>query len=168
MLLGKRPRPPVMRRTTSMSGGMAVDMQGINNLEAEEEDGIKDPPHHAVAMGPHHGLVPDQTKTSNNQNQTSNCNNTSHVVHTAHFLRTCGLCKCRLAPSRDIYMYRGDTAFCSSECREQQMKQDQRKEKGKVLSSNKEDHRASPPTVAATATATVKASAKSETAAACT
>lgn len=49
---------------------------------------------------------------------------------TDHFLRTCGLCKRRLAPGRDIYMYRGDTAFCSSECREKQIKEDERKEYG--------------------------------------
>lgn len=55
-----------------------------------------------------------------------------------------------------IYVYfRGDTAFCSLECREKQMKQDQRKEKWKA-GSNKEHHRASPPG---------KASTKSETAA---
>ncbi|KAL2528215.1 hypothetical protein Fot_20816 [Forsythia ovata] len=45
------------------------------------------------------------------------------------FLRTCGLCNLSLAPGRDIYMYRGDKAFCSEECREQQMKQDERKER---------------------------------------
>lgn len=124
MLLGKRPRPPIMRRTTSMSGGMAVeDMQvNTNNLESHEEqvvsadnslhlqvheqgDAIKDPPHH--------GMVADHTKdvvvamvmspspnTTNNhpQNQTTN--------NTPHFLLTCGLCKCHLAPARDIYMYR--------------------------------------------------------------
>ena len=160
MLLGKRPRPPVMRRTTSMSGGMAVDMQ-VSDLEPHEEvmmpnndntlnlqqgedgdgdDGIKDPPHHAVPMGHDHGLmvmVPDQAKNSvfgsieyqyderflgmvvspnshlttnithhHSQNQASNNPPPHHVIHTPHFLRTCGLCKCRLAPGRDIYMYR--------------------------------------------------------------
>ncbi|CAN6567786.1 unnamed protein product [Malus baccata var. baccata] len=65
------------------------------------------------------------------------------VVETAHFLRTCGLCKRQLASGRDIYMYRGDTAFCSLECREQQMKQDERIEKCKAVSSKKEDRHAS-------------------------
>ncbi|KAI4383492.1 hypothetical protein MLD38_009325 [Melastoma candidum] len=45
----------------------------------------------------------------------------------AHFLEACGLCKRRLFPGRDIYMLRGDTAFCSLECREQMMKQEKRK-----------------------------------------
>ncbi|XP_022942060.1 uncharacterized protein LOC111447249 [Cucurbita moschata] len=41
-----------------------------------------------------------------------------------HFLRTCSFCQRRLSPARDIYMYMGDTAFCSMECREQSMEQE--------------------------------------------
>ncbi|WOG97359.1 hypothetical protein DCAR_0416699 [Daucus carota subsp. sativus] len=44
------------------------------------------------------------------------------------FLTTCGLCQRRLPPARDIFMYRGDTAYCSVECREEQMEDDERKE----------------------------------------
>lgn len=58
-------------------------------------------------------------------------------LETANFLRTCGLCNRRLASGRDIYMYRGDTAFCSQECREQRMKQDERKEKQNMAASKK-------------------------------
>ncbi|XP_027335470.1 FCS-Like Zinc finger 7-like [Abrus precatorius] len=179
MLLGKRPRPPIMKRTTSMSGGLAVDTQ-TSNVEAHDNeevmsDSLLQQDHdEGNIKDPHHLLVPHHTKnvfeaegyeydecflsptTITNHlyslNQTNN--NLSHVLHSSHFLRTCGLCKCRLAPGRDIYMYRGDTAFCSLECREKQMKQDQRKEKWKVA-SNMEEHRAS----------TAKASTKSETAA---
>ncbi|KAG8373345.1 hypothetical protein BUALT_Bualt11G0014500 [Buddleja alternifolia] len=50
-------------------------------------------------------------------------------VEMADFLRSCSLCNRRLAPDRDIYMYRGDRAFCSVECREQQMKHDEIKER---------------------------------------
>ncbi|GMI68660.1 hypothetical protein HRI_000535200 [Hibiscus trionum] len=68
---------------------------------------------------------------------------TNHVLDgTAPFLRCCCLCKRRLAPGRDIYMYRGDTAFCSLECREEKMKQDERKEKSNFLASKKEDRHA--------------------------
>ncbi|KAI3783244.1 hypothetical protein L1987_42320 [Smallanthus sonchifolius] len=45
-------------------------------------------------------------------------------AETAHFLRACHLCKRRLMAGRDIFMYRGDSAFCSLECRQQQMNQD--------------------------------------------
>ncbi|KAK4264892.1 hypothetical protein QN277_026011 [Acacia crassicarpa] len=74
-----------------------------------------------------------------------------------HFLRTCRLCHRRLAAGRDIYMYRGDTAFCSFECREEQMKEDERKDnnqwknKNKVSSMNKQQQDPPPPSTAAAA-----------------
>lgn len=42
----------------------------------------------------------------------------------AHFLRACCLCKRQLNHGKDIYMYRGDMAFCSEECRYQQILMD--------------------------------------------
>ncbi|PKA58072.1 hypothetical protein AXF42_Ash019298 [Apostasia shenzhenica] len=60
------------------------------------------------------------------------------VVETAPFLRACSLCKRRLAPGRDIFMYRGEIAFCSSECREQQINLDERKDKCSLYSMKKE------------------------------
>lgn len=56
----------------------------------------------------------------------------------AHFLHACFLCKRRLVPGRDIYMYRGDSAFCSIECRHQQIVLDERKEKRSVIAMKKE------------------------------
>lgn len=60
--------------------------------------------------------------------------NSVDLLETAHFLKACFLCKRRLFPGRDIYMYRGDSAFCSLECRQQQMNQDERKEKCSLAS----------------------------------
>lgn len=57
---------------------------------------------------------------------------TSHVhvfPEAAYFLQACFLCKRRLGPDTDIYMYRGDAAFCSAECRHEQIVIDERKEK---------------------------------------
>ncbi|CAE6152404.1 unnamed protein product [Arabidopsis arenosa] len=51
------------------------------------------------------------------------------------FLGNCGFCKRRLAPGRDIYMYKGDAAFCSIECREQQMEHDEGKTRNRVVLS---------------------------------
>jgi len=87
--------------------------------------------------------------------------NSGDFVETPDFLRTCGLCKRHLASGRDIYMYRGDTAFCSLECREQQMKQDERKEKCKAMATKNNDDRH-----ASSSTASSKGSGKSETLAA--
>ncbi|KAL2332783.1 hypothetical protein Fmac_013996 [Flemingia macrophylla] len=179
----------VMRRTTSMSGGMAVEtreevMSEPLNLQHDEgNDSIKDP--HVVATGTQNELVDNHAKNvfeakgygygeqnlmgmdmgiplsptaTNIHRHSQNHTNPNNIHTSSHFLRTCDLCKCRLAPGRDIYMYRGDTAFCSLECREKQMKQDQRKEKLKA-GTNKE-HR-----LAAAAGTAGKASTKSETAA---
>ncbi|ONK73999.1 uncharacterized protein A4U43_C03F1750 [Asparagus officinalis] len=60
------------------------------------------------------------------------------AVETAPFLRACGLCKRRLGPGRDIYMYRGEVAFCSLECRQQLINQEEIKEK-RALSTIKTD-----------------------------
>lgn len=46
-----------------------------------------------------------------------------------HFLDSCHLCKKPIAGGRDIYMYRGDTPFCSEECRQEQIEMDEGEEK---------------------------------------
>lgn len=51
-----------------------------------------------------------------------------------HFLDACFLCKKPLG-NRDIYMYRGDMPFCSEECRQDQIDEDEAKEKKLSLSS---------------------------------
>ncbi|CAH8381125.1 unnamed protein product [Eruca vesicaria subsp. sativa] len=53
-----------------------------------------------------------------------------------HFLDSCFLCKKRLGNNKDIFMYRGDTPFCSEECREEQINRDEAKEKKNNLSSS--------------------------------
>ncbi|KAI3847907.1 hypothetical protein MKX03_026146 [Papaver bracteatum] len=35
----------------------------------------------------------------------------------SNFLKACGLCRKKLTPQKNIYMYRGDQAFCSDDCR---------------------------------------------------
>ncbi|CAL9069766.1 FCS-Like Zinc finger 3-like [Musa acuminata AAA Group] len=42
-----------------------------------------------------------------------------------HFLDSCFLCRKPLAGNRDIFMYRGDTPFCSEECRLVQIEMDE-------------------------------------------
>ncbi|KAF7018342.1 hypothetical protein CFC21_031641 [Triticum aestivum] len=41
-----------------------------------------------------------------------------------HALDACALCTKPLARDSDIFMYRGDTPFCSDECRQEQMQLD--------------------------------------------
>ncbi|XP_057767556.1 FCS-Like Zinc finger 14-like [Salvia miltiorrhiza] len=49
-------------------------------------------------------------------------------VPTPDFLSSCDLCQKKLH-GKDIYMYRGEKAFCSADCRYTQMVMDERKEK---------------------------------------
>ncbi|KAJ8649938.1 hypothetical protein MRB53_002961 [Persea americana] len=53
---------------------------------------------------------------------------------THYFLDSCHLCKKPLGGNRDIFMYRGNTPFCSEECRQEQMDIDEAKEKNWNLS----------------------------------
>ncbi|CAM0148895.1 unnamed protein product [Urochloa decumbens] len=41
-----------------------------------------------------------------------------------HFLDACFLCKREITPDRHIFMYRGDAAFCSEDCRQDQRSMD--------------------------------------------
>ncbi|XP_021765739.1 M-phase inducer phosphatase-like [Chenopodium quinoa] len=62
-------------------------------------------------------------------------------LHSPHFLESCFLCKKPLGGNRDIFMYRGDTPFCSEECRQEQIDIDEAKEKNrkvKALRNKKE------------------------------
>ncbi|KAH7692220.1 Zf-FLZ domain-containing protein [Dioscorea alata] len=55
-----------------------------------------------------------------------------------YFLDSCFLYKKPLDPIRDIFMYRGDTPFCSEECRQEQIEMDENNDKNLKLSSIKD------------------------------
>ncbi|KAL2503800.1 Protein of unknown function (DUF581) [Abeliophyllum distichum] len=130
MLLGKRPRPP-MKRTTSMTE-FTLEIDGRKSGEDTAGNHQAFDPHNSFNSG---GLDQSFLATSTAAaSPLSIRRNSADSVETAHFLRACSLCKRRLIPGRDIYMYRGDSAFCSSECRQRQMTQDERKEKCSFVS----------------------------------
>nr|GLL19454.1 uncharacterized protein LOC109178519 [Ipomoea trifida] len=149
-MLGKRGRPP-FRRTASMTGitfNLGNDVEEGRPPALFVDDGFK-----ALEQGPSSerqaAVVPNgngydlqyTAMISPRYYAAWRASGDGYNIQTADFLRSCGLCSRRLTPGRDIYMYRGDTAFCSQECREQQMKQDERKEKCKVKLGNKgENH----------------------------
>ncbi|KAL5200043.1 hypothetical protein ABZP36_021246 [Zizania latifolia] len=112
--LGKRPRSnSSMRRTTSTSG-LAVS-------EQEEEQG-RQPARAARGGGsaaPAPGWGAMQRRHSGD----------FAVADTAAFLKACGICNRRLGPGRDTFIYMGEVAFCSNECRQKQMNLDELKEK---------------------------------------
>ncbi|XAR62184.1 hypothetical protein NMG60_11016847 [Bertholletia excelsa] len=145
MSLGKRPRP-LMKRTTSMtefSSDLSIGESSDLYRHCSEQT--------VLTAATATTISPRNPRRSQ-----------ADFVETAHFLRACSLCKRRLVPGRDIYMYRGDSAFCSLECRQQQMNQDESKEKCS-LASKKE---ATPSGTAAAVAGAKVISAKGETVAA--
>ncbi|XP_042479537.1 FCS-Like Zinc finger 6-like [Macadamia integrifolia] len=141
MLLGKRPRPQI-RRTTSLTE-FTLDLSIPEETQATSEgssrrnqqgnggdDGGSDGFDYrlmAATVSPR----PTHKKNSNN------------FIQTPHFLKACNLCNRHLGPGRDIYMYKGDTAFCSLECRQKQMNKDERKEKCTLVSKKDESESSS-------------------------
>ncbi|GKV25339.1 hypothetical protein SLEP1_g34794 [Rubroshorea leprosula] len=106
MLLGKRPRPPI-RRTTSTTG-LTVD---LSDVEATNQPSDVHPMQ-ATPLAPGDGQPPVNLNSGYDQQFHAMVSpreyrgGSSDFTETPHFLRSCGLCKRRLAPSRDIYMYR--------------------------------------------------------------
>ncbi|GLT51524.1 hypothetical protein SLA2020_249280 [Shorea laevis] len=67
-----------------------------------------------------------------------------------HFLDACSFCRKHLGLNSDIFMYRGNTPFCSKECRQEEIESDEAKEKSCKLSSSarsirKSESNTSPP-----------------------
>ncbi|XP_015064141.1 FCS-Like Zinc finger 3 [Solanum pennellii] len=58
-----------------------------------------------------------------------------------HFLDTCSLCQRTLAHNHDIFMYRGDTPFCSQECRQEQIEMDEANERKWKIAAAKRSSR---------------------------
>ncbi|XP_078444192.1 FCS-Like Zinc finger 5-like [Wolffia australiana] len=125
MLLGKRPRPE-MRKTTSFSeiifdvgGGGASD----GNPTAEG-----DPPcywrQHQLTNGGEARYAAAMVSP-----RFPRRNSSDFAAVAAPFLKTCGLCKRRLGPGKDTFMYRGEVAFCSLECRQQHIALEERRER---------------------------------------
>ncbi|KAL6498876.1 hypothetical protein OROHE_026476 [Orobanche hederae] len=55
---------------------------------------------------------------------TSKCE-LAYENYQTHFLDSCFLCRKPLGQNHDIFMYRGNTPFCSPECRQEQIETDE-------------------------------------------
>uniref|UniRef100_A0ACD5ZL92 Uncharacterized protein n=1 Tax=Avena sativa TaxID=4498 RepID=A0ACD5ZL92_AVESA len=115
--LGKRHRSNSMRRTTSMSG-FAVPAEETARQPTRAARGASAAP--ATGWGAASSSAAMQRRHSGDFNE---------AMETAAFLKACGLCCRRLGPGRDTFIYMGEVAFCSLECRQQQMNLDELKEK---------------------------------------
>ncbi|CAN4122245.1 unnamed protein product [Withania somnifera] len=135
MMLGKRTRPP-MKRTTSMTE-FTLDLN-LNNHDPNSyvhyNNNNPFDPHNPFTPISHSNTQHHQAKTVSPRNRRKSAD----LLETANFLKACFLCKRLLIPGRDIYMYRGDSAFCSLECRQQQMNLDEKKDKCSLVASRKD------------------------------
>lgn len=110
MLLGKRPRPP-MKRTTSLSE-ITFDI-GEPAPVSQHSDNPQNNPFNVTTWqkqvsygggGGYEGL--DQRLLSMVSPRYNHRRHSADFTDSGHFLRACCLCKRRLVPGRDIYMYR--------------------------------------------------------------
>ncbi|RZC85914.1 hypothetical protein C5167_026586 [Papaver somniferum] len=62
-----------------------------------------------IAVKPTFKLSGGSLKTSSNGNFSS--------VSEPNFMKACSLCRKKLSPLKNIYMYKGDQSFCSDDCR---------------------------------------------------
>ncbi|CAL9107478.1 FCS-Like Zinc finger 5-like [Musa acuminata AAA Group] len=124
----KRPRAPI-RRTTSMKEFSAEDLaaavEGGEGIRRRHNDFLlRERRVEAAAL--------DAPPRSIHRRSFSD------VWATTKFLMTCGLCNRRLGPGFDTFIYRGEMSFCSFECRQHKMNQDELRDKG-MLESKKSD-----------------------------
>ncbi|XP_028786853.1 FCS-Like Zinc finger 15-like [Neltuma alba] len=86
----------------------------------------------SVVLESQRGVIPSSTPQVINKTTISILNKPSSSAshrrpdsQVPTFLDQCCLCGKRLSPGNDIYMYKGDRAFCSVECRCQQIFMDE-------------------------------------------
>ncbi|KAJ6791898.1 Uncharacterized protein M6B38_241860 [Iris pallida] len=140
MLVGKRPRSQ-LSRTTSMTRFepdvvvdpmevMEAPQPSVHLQELQQNDWL--------GKGRVAGIGIAVSPRSSGDGSNHRRNSGDFVaIKTAPFLKKCGLCSRRLRTGKDIYMYRGEIAFCSLECREQQIVNDEWLEKRAALSAIK-------------------------------
>lgn len=106
MLLGKRPRHPI-KRTTSMTE-FTLDLNTTTttttNGEVQPSDLFQNPFGLTQKPAGYDGVVDQRLLTTVSPRNPRR--NSVELAGTGHFLRACNLCKRRLVPGRDIYMYR--------------------------------------------------------------
>ncbi|XP_037480729.1 uncharacterized protein LOC119358148 [Triticum dicoccoides] len=69
------------------------------------------------------------------------CDDADQLLGHHHYLDICFSCRKLLAGNKDIFMYRGDTPFCSEECRQEQIEIDEAREKRSSQTGRAEEQR---------------------------
>uniref|UniRef100_A0ACD5YK31 Uncharacterized protein n=1 Tax=Avena sativa TaxID=4498 RepID=A0ACD5YK31_AVESA len=125
-MLGKRQRSMLMRRTTSVASLPSVAKQVRQASGGDRARAVPSSSASAGAVGTG-GAISLRRDASDLAG-----------MMTAAFLTACGFCGKGLGPGKDTYIYRGEVAFCSHECRELQIEQDELMEQNCSLTSIRE------------------------------
>ncbi|XP_019451089.1 PREDICTED: uncharacterized protein LOC109353316 [Lupinus angustifolius] len=72
-----------------------------------------------------HQVINKTTMMLKKSSLSSSSSSKHSLFQAATFLDQCFLCRKRLLPGKDIYMYKGDRAFCSVDCRCKQIYKDE-------------------------------------------
>ncbi|GAB4841917.1 hypothetical protein Ancab_011884 [Ancistrocladus abbreviatus] len=75
---------------------------------------------HLGSLSCHHPCNDQYSSSCKRKNESGN--------ELSWFLKSCCFCNKPLAPDKDVYMYRGDQGFCSTECRDRQIVIDEKEE----------------------------------------
>ncbi|KDP27820.1 hypothetical protein JCGZ_18900 [Jatropha curcas] len=70
-------------------------------------------------------MVINKPSSSSSSSSSTSFSANSSCFPVPTFLEHCFLCGQKLLPGKDIYMYKGDTGFCSVECRDRQIFMDE-------------------------------------------
>ncbi|XP_066319245.1 FCS-Like Zinc finger 3-like [Miscanthus floridulus] len=84
---------------------------------------------YVVAGFPDHTVPRNPSSPPPRTRRVSRGNAEAGELHHHHYLDACFRCGRHLGGNKDIFMYRGDTPFCSDECRQQQIEADEARER---------------------------------------
>ncbi|KAK4425875.1 FCS-Like Zinc finger 15 [Sesamum alatum] len=118
----KGPKPPLLRRTAAAATehemvGLSVILENYKDLSEE-----RSPRPQVISKG---SMIKRPSSPTTPSSPSGFSRRRTTFSFPAEFLECCFLCKQKLLPGKDTYMYKGDKAFCSVECRCRQIFMDE-------------------------------------------
>ncbi|CAA0817515.1 Protein of unknown function (DUF581 [Striga hermonthica] len=106
--------------------GLSVILENYRDLSEKRSPQVISKGIISMIKQPPHSNPSSPTSTNGFFRRKQNVSDPSSSSSSAcGFLECCFLCRKKLLPGNDIYMYKGDTAFCSVECRYKQIFMDE-------------------------------------------
>ncbi|KAK4770443.1 hypothetical protein SAY87_030975 [Trapa incisa] len=130
---------PELVMSKSVVVNSSIDHRGGGPLAVSHRNPRVTVTHHtSLSLLSPSSLLPYPKDNSSSSAQTANPSSFPyHHQPSPDFLDRCFLCRTRLLPGKDIYMYKGDRGFCSEECRCRQISLDDQATKKKSRNKNK-------------------------------